>query len=101
MSGCRNAGRSPLERVGPRGPGFSQEQQQPQIAMPLVFQNGMVPGVDLNPAMAARMAKTVDTPGDDDEPNGVDGPDGWNYGDGPAWWWLHAWLTWVPRDGCG
>ena len=54
-----NTGRSLLERVGPRGPGFPQEQQQLQIPMPPVFQNGMVPGVDMNAAMAAQMANPL------------------------------------------
>ena len=53
--GGGNTGRSLLERVGPRGPGFPQEHQQPQIPAPPVFQNGMVPGVDMNAAMAAQM----------------------------------------------
>ena len=57
--GGGNAGRSLLERVGPRGPGFPQEQQQPQIPMPPVFQNGMVPGVDMNAAMAAQMSNPL------------------------------------------
>jgi len=37
--GGGNAGRSFLGRVGPRGPGFTQGQQQPQITVPPVFQN--------------------------------------------------------------
>lgn len=57
--GGGNAGRSLLERVGPRGPGFPHEQQQPQIPVPPVFQNGMVPGVDINAAMAAQMTNPL------------------------------------------
>ena len=57
--GGGNTGRSLLERVGPRGPGFPQEQQQPQIPMPPVFQNGIVPGVDMNAAMAAQMTNPL------------------------------------------
>lgn len=57
--GGGNTGRSLLERVGPRGPGFPQEQQQPQIPVPPVFQNGMVPGVDMNAAMAAQMTNPL------------------------------------------
>ena len=57
--GGGNTGRSLLERVGPRGPGFLQEQQQPQIPVPPVFQNGMVPGVDMNAAMAAQMTNPM------------------------------------------
>lgn len=57
--GGGNTGRSLLERVGPRGPGFPQEQQQPQIPVPPVFQNGMVPGVDMNAAIAAQMGNPI------------------------------------------
>ena len=57
--GGGNPGRSLLERVGPRGPGFPQEQQQPQIPVPPVFQNGMVPGPDMNAAMAAQMTNPL------------------------------------------
>ena len=57
--GGGNAGRSLLERVGPRGPGFPSEQQQPQIPVPPVFQNGMVTGVDMSAAMAAQMTNPL------------------------------------------
>ena len=54
-----NPSRSLLERLGPRGPGFPQEQQQPQIPVPPVFHNGMVPGVDMNAAVAAQMTNPL------------------------------------------
>ena len=57
--GGGNPGRSLLERVGPRGPGFPQEQQQPQIPVPPVFPNGMLPGPDMNAAMAAQMTNPL------------------------------------------
>ena len=57
--GGGNTGRSLLERVGPRGPGFPQEPQQPQIPVPPVFQNGIVPGVDMGAAMAAQMTNPL------------------------------------------